>query len=367
MAPLTKAHVGIRSLQGASALGAMIFISLGYVEFATGQLSSGAAIFSTIANYSALLTGAYYVIGLGYLNLSATAPKPVFQRLIDGALAGSLALAGVLHMSSEAVSNCEAHNTMFESSHNKTLFRCSNISVGIMLTFATAVLSAAAFGQSFFATPVPVAEPVVVDAAAVQYASAMTPVTKPHEILASEESLTTGRLAAVRAVRLGGRAVQFGCALLAFICTVAGYKHYYTGQYLSPKATYTILMTYTCWIYSMWHLVAVQHLKLSRRPSLKVERVVDGVLAFALLVAGVVLVTSAHVQDCDAKNDKFMKYHGTTLFRCGSSNAGVAFTFISVALYLVTVAVSYVSGAQAENSRDSVVTVDENADHAQQA
>ena len=120
---------------------------------------------------------------------------------------------------------------------------------------------------------------------------------------------------------------------------------------MSPKATYAILVAYTCAVYSLWHLVAVEHFKLSRRPTLKVERIGDALLAFALLVAGVVVATSAHIANCDSANEKFAANHKTTLFRCGSMNSGVVFSFIAIGSYVVTIAASYMNGAVEENGR----------------
>ncbi|CAK4368245.1 unnamed protein product, partial [Aphanomyces euteiches] len=79
MVAISNAHTAVRALQGVSAIGAMIFISLGYIEYTTGQLSSGAAIFSTVANYTALLSSVYYVGALRMLSWSSSAPRTSYQ------------------------------------------------------------------------------------------------------------------------------------------------------------------------------------------------------------------------------------------------------------------------------------------------
>jgi len=305
-----------------------------------------------------LLASAYYVVALRWLNLSLTAPRPLFQRGLDGAITAALALAGVLHMTSEAKVDCTSQNVLFSTYHGRNLFRCGSMTFGIVLTFVTAGLFALTTVVGFTsgaATTESLASEEEPSAAREQYANVQTPAGKG--VTEVNSSATYINRPALRAVRLGGRAVQFACATASLIFTVAGYRHYYTGQYVSPKATYAILVAYTCAVYSLWHLVAVEHFKLSRRPTLKVERIGDALLAFALLVAGVVVATSAHIANCDAANEKFAVSHKTTLFRCGSMNSGVVFSFIAVGTYVMTIAASFMNGAVQENGRETTMTV----------
>ncbi|KAG9399303.1 hypothetical protein AC1031_012261 [Aphanomyces cochlioides] len=349
MVAISNTHTAVRALQGVSAIGAMIFISLGYIEYTTGQLSSGAAIFSTVANYTALLSSVYYVGALRMLSLSSSAPRTSYQRLTDGAIAVALTLAGIFHMTSEAKEDCKSQNILFSTYHGRDLFRCGQMTFGIILTFVTAGLFFLTAASSFCFKSSSDASLVSEEApsAAQEYANVQTPV----DAKGLETSTAPVNRPALRALRLGGRAVQFACSAAAFVFTIAGFKHYYTGQYLSPKATYAILATYTCAGYSLWHLVAVEHFKLTRRPALKVERIIDALLAFAMLVAGVVVATSSQITNCDEANAKFEANHKTTLFRCGSMNSGVVFTLISVGMYLVTIVASFMSGAVEENGR----------------
>ncbi|KAE8968158.1 hypothetical protein PR003_g29150 [Phytophthora rubi] len=57
--------------------------------------------------------------------------------------------------------------------------------------------------------------------------------------------------------------------------------------------------------------------------------------------AALLFATSTQVSDCSTSNSEFVTYHGSTLFRCGSMNTGYIFTFIAVAMYVVTFALSF--------------------------
>lgn len=346
MALLSVPRTGARGLQIVSAILAMIFTSLGYIEFTSGQLSSGAAIYSTIANYSAMVCGLYYVVALGSpLKLTSRAPKVWYQRIVDLVLVVALVLAGALHATSDAVKECTSYNTLFATYHGSNLFRCGNMTVGIVFTFVTAVLFLVTLIWSFVSdSPVATSAKNLANeeepSASRDFAAINTPVVTKATVVEDVEA----RRPALRAVRRGGRALQFVCSAVALIATVLGYRHYFTGQYLSPKATFVILMAYTCTGYSLWHLVAVETLKLARRPMLSVERVVDGLLAVLLLIAGIIFVSSAAVTDCDETNTEFVKYHGETLFRCGSMSTGAVFSFVAVVMYFITFAVSFFYG-----------------------
>ncbi|GLE02868.1 hypothetical protein PINS_up011732 [Pythium insidiosum] len=349
MVSLSTPYLSARTLQAGSGLLGMVFTSLGYIEMTTGQMSSAAAIFTMVANYSAVLCGVYYIFGLHVLKLSSSHPKLAFQRSIDGLLMAALTLAGVLHATSEAATTCEATNVFFSSIHKYNMFRCGHISAGIVFTFVAAAASLVTLTLSVKCS----ARLTMEDGAAapVEYAVAATPKTAAGET--SVAAATAVARPALRRARLGGRTVQFAVSVVALFCTAYGYRHYFMGQYMSPKAMFTILLTYTCSVYSLWHLVAVEKLRVSRRPQLKVERMIDGLLVFALLIAGITFASSAHIADCDATNYKFMKNHSAELFRCDSMNTGVVFTFLSLAAYALTFGVSFMFGAVEEHAADS--------------
>ncbi|TMW61905.1 hypothetical protein Poli38472_010968 [Pythium oligandrum] len=366
MAPLSKLQLGVRGLQSASGLAAIIFTSLGYIELKSGQLSSSAAIFAYVTNYTAILAGLYYIVALHWLQLSRSSVKVVYARVVDLLIAVLLAISGVVHTNSEAYRNCDAINNMFETYHNYPLFRCGSMSVGVIVTFVTAGLFAATLAMSFKkAAPATALATEEEPSAARDYAPVSTPtVTKPTDGAAVSAEVYHPRL---RTARLSGRGLQFICASIALVFTVLGYRRYYTGQYLNPKSAFAILITYTCMLYSLWHLVVVEKLKLTRRPKLSVERTIDGVLALLLLVAGIIVASSLQIQECDETNENFSKSHGETLFRCGSMSTGMVFSFIAIVMYAGTLGLSYVRGAQEENLRDSMLTVGSNVDASVQA
>ncbi|KAH7472695.1 uncharacterized protein KRP23_9682 [Phytophthora ramorum] len=347
---LSSGRLGVRALQALCAVLAMIFTSLGYIKFTSGQLSSGSAIYTTIACYSAMLCGFYYVIPVGVLKLTSSAPKVLYQRVVDAVLAIALLIAGILHATSEAVKDCSSYNTMFETYHGSALFRCGDMTVAIVLTFVTCALFLVTLVWSFVRDTCKSVngdnlQAALADddsqAAANGYVVASTPGKKNGPSSGPATVDLDLQHPGLKIVRCTGRTLQFACSVVALVCIVLGYKHYYTGQYIEPKATYAILMAYSAVLYSLWHMAAVETLKLSRHPTLGVERFMDVLVAAALLVAGILFATSAQVTDCSSSNTAFETYHGSTLFRCGSMNTGYIFTFIAVALYLVTFALTF--------------------------
>ncbi|KAJ0411202.1 hypothetical protein ATCC90586_003841 [Pythium insidiosum] len=349
MVSLSTPYLSARTLQALSGLLGMVFTSLGYIEMTTGQISSASAILAMIANYSAVLCGVYYIFGLHVLKLSSSHPKLAFQRAVDGVLMAALTLAGVLHATSDSATTCEATNAWFSGIHKFNMFRCAHISAGIAFTFVAAAATLVTLTLSIKCSARLAMEDGV--AAPVEYAVAATPKTAAGETAVAAS--TAVARPALRRARLGGRTMQFAVSVIALFCTAYGYRHYFMGQYLSPKAMFTILLTYTSAVYSLWHLVAVEKLRLSRRPQLKVERMIDALLVVALVIAGITFASSPHIADCDATNAKFMKNHGAELFRCDSMNSGVVFTFLSVAAFAMTFGVSFMYGAVEEHAADS--------------
>ncbi|KAE8994727.1 hypothetical protein PF002_g19020 [Phytophthora fragariae] len=318
---LSSGRLGIRALQALCSVLAMIFTSLGYIKFTSGQLSSGAAIYTTIACYSAMLCGLYYVLPVGVLKLTSSVPKVLYQRLVDAVLAIALLVAGILHTTSEAVKDCSSYNTMFETYHGSALFRCGDMTVAIVLTFVTCALFLVTLVWSFVRDTCKSVNCDNLQAALADddsqangYAVASTPGKKNGLSSASATVDIDLQHPGLKIVRCTGRTLQFACSVVALVCIVLGYKHYYT---------------------------AVETLKLSRHPTVGVERSMDILIAVALLVAGILFATSTQVSDCSTSNSEFVTYHGSTLFRCGSMNTGYIFTFIAVAMYVVTFALSF--------------------------
>lgn len=335
-----------RTIQAVSALLALIMTAGGYLELKNGQLSSAAAIYAEVANYSAMLCALFYAVGLTVLKSHVRVPTVAHQRIVDAVLVVALAIAGVVHMTSEAVRDCTSINDMFMGFHNSALFSCGRMSSSIVLTFVTMGLFIVTLVWSFVADATPASgsvqsEEEAAAANAGAYGEVGTPSMKAN-LMAAE--LTTETVAAYSAARRGGRVLQLVCSAAALVTTVAGYRHYYTGQYVSASATYVILMSYTCVVYSLWHVAAVQGLKVCGAPKLSLERAVDGVLALAFVVGGIVFATSSRVTNCDELNETFMKNHkSASLFRCGAMDTGVIFAFIAVGMFLVTFLLSFAS------------------------
>jgi hypothetical protein len=341
---LSPGRLIVRALQIVCPIIAMIFLSLGSIEFSSGQLSSGSAIFSNIACYSAVVCGFYYVLALGVFKLTESVPKVLYQRIVDAILAIALLVAGIVHSTSTLVKDCSSMNTMFETYHGSALFRCGDITVSIVLTFVACALFLVTLAWSFARDSCKsVNDDNLQTALAEQegYEDATTPGGKKTsgDVVSEQVDLQHPVL---KLTRCCVRLLQFACSLVAFILFIAAYKPYYSGQYVSPAATYVILMSYSGWLYALWHLAAVETLKLSRRPKVGAERVADLLVAVLLLVAGVIFAVSSQVKDCDDTNTMLETYHlGSTLYRCGNMDTGYILAFVAVALYLITFALSF--------------------------
>ncbi|KAE8907703.1 hypothetical protein PF005_g17775 [Phytophthora fragariae] len=362
---ISPGRIIVRVLQVVCPIIAMIFLSLGSIEFSSGQLSSGSAIFSNIACYSAAVCGFYYAVALGVLKLTSSAPKVLYQRLVDAVLAIALLVAGIVHSTSTLVKDCSSYNTMFETYHGSALFRCGDITVSVVLTFVTCVLFLVTLVWSFARDTCKSVKGDNLETALAQeeanaaingYEQATTPGKKASSDAVSEQ--VDLQHPVLKLTRRCVRLLQFACSLVAFILFVASYKPYYSGQYVSPAATYVILMSYSGWLYALWHSVAVETLKLSRRPRVGVERLMDVLVAVLLLVAGIIFAVSSQVTDCEDTSAMLETYHlGTTLYRCGNMDSGYIFAFVAVALYVITFALSFLYRSASSNSTDETTEV----------
>ncbi|KAL4092953.1 hypothetical protein PRIC1_011942 [Phytophthora ramorum] len=344
---ISPGRVIVRVLQIVCPIIAMIFLSLGSIEFSSGQLSSGSGVFSNIACYSAAVCGLYYVVALGVLKLTNSVPKVLYQRLVDFVLAAALLVAGVVHSTSTLVKDCSSYNIMFETYHGSALFRCGDTTVAIMLTFVTCALFLVTLVWSFVRDTCKLVngdnlQDALAEEEANGYEETATPGGKKAPNDAVSEQIMDLQHPVLKLTRRCVRLLQFSCSLVAFVLFVASYKPYYKGQYVSPAATYAILMAYSGWLYALWHIVAVETLKLSRRPKVGVERLMDVLVAVLLLIAGIIFAVSSQVTDCDDTNAMLETYHlGSTLYRCGNMSVGYIFAFVAVALYAITFALSF--------------------------
>ncbi|KAG7388204.1 hypothetical protein PHYBOEH_007993 [Phytophthora boehmeriae] len=355
MSSLSTARVGVRSLQTLFALLAVIFTWGGYVKNDDGQLGGLSPTFSILMNYTALLCGLYYVLPLKVLKLSATAPSVNFQRVVDGVLAVLLLLGGILLWASSGVSDCSAKNDKYEAYAGLQLFRCGNLTIGVIFTFITFVLYIVTLVWSIMRDS---ANDTQNEAVAAGYTSAVTPGASRADAYAAVDS----RHPAVALTRRGVRVVQFVLSLIIFISVIAGYKAYFTGRFTSPTAMFLILVSWSCILYTLFHLIIVDILKKSRRPSVSVERFLDLLLAVLLLLFAILFAASHQVSDCSTINDVYEadtgSLGGSNVFRCGSLTRSYVLAFINCAFFLVTLALSFFSPNDGSSAAPNHVDVE---------
>ncbi|KAF4318307.1 hypothetical protein BBO99_00005099 [Phytophthora kernoviae] len=335
MSTLSTARVGIRGLQTLFALLAVIFTWGGYVKNDDGQLGGLSPTFSILMNYSALLCGLYYVLPLKVLELSATAPSVNFQRAADGVLAVVLLLGGILLWASSGVSDCSTKNDEYEAYAGLQLFRCGNLTMGVIFTFITFVLYLVTLVWSIMRDS---ANDSQDEAVAAGYTSATTPGASRADAYATVDS----RRPAVALARRGVRVIQFVLSLIIFISVVAGYKHYFTGRFTSPTAMFLILK--------------------SRRPSMSVERFLDLLLAVLLLLFAILFAASHQVSDCSTINDVYEadtgSLGGSNVFRCGSLTRSYVLAFIDCVFFLATLALSFFGSNDGSSAAPNHVDVE---------
>ncbi|KAF1333297.1 Molybdenum cofactor sulfurase, partial [Globisporangium splendens] len=132
--------------------------------------------------------------------------------------------------------------------------------------------------------------------------------------------------------RLGSRCLQFIFSLFALAFTAGGFRSYDSKSLGGSASTFTILMTYSAMMFSLWALVAVEIYQYVPRPQVMTERVIDGVFAVVLLIAGIVFAASDYVDSCDDFGDSL---------RCGNLKAGVVFTFLAMVAFLITLGLNF--------------------------
>ncbi|RLN86976.1 hypothetical protein BBJ28_00025128 [Nothophytophthora sp. Chile5] len=353
MALISTARLGVRALQTLFALLAMIFTSVGYIKNKDGQLSGLSATYSMLACYSAFLCGLYYVLPLKVLKLSATSPNVTSQRVLDAVLVVCLLLAAILHVASSAVSDCSSKNEYYETTYGIQLFRCGDLSAAIVFTFITFALFLVTLVWSIARDS---ADSIGMDADAA--AAGYTSATTPGASRANAYAVADSRHPALALVRRGGRVIQFVLALIIFICTLAGDKHYYSGRFMSPDAMFTILVSWSVMLYTLFHLVVVEIFKKSHRPSVGVERFMDALLAVLLLLAGILFAASHQVSNCSTINESYEtgsgSLDGSNVLRCGSMKWAYVLAFIDFVFFLVTLAFSFCGSSDNQPAPDHV-------------
>jgi len=343
---ITIARFAVRSLQTLFALLALIFTWGGYVKNDDGQLSGLSPEFSILMNYTALLTGLYYVLPVKLLKWTSVAPAVTAQRLVDGVLVVLLLLGAILLWASSGVKDCSEKNDAYEAYAGLQLFRCGNLTMGVIFTFVTFVLFLVTLIWSFVSDNANSSQ--ADDAAVAGYAQATTPGASRGDAYSAADS----RHPALAIARRGGRFVQFVLSLLIFISTVAGYKHYFTGRFTSPVAMFMVLVSWSCILYTLFHLVVVDILKKSRRPSAGVERFLDLLLAVLLLLFAILLAASHQLSNCDSINATYEadtgSLGGTNVYRCGSLTRAYVLAFIDCVFFLATLLLGFCGSSDSE-------------------
>ncbi|KAE8961899.1 hypothetical protein PR003_g25225 [Phytophthora rubi] len=344
---ISTTRLAVRSLQSLFALLALVFTWGGYVKNDDGQLSGLSPEFSILMNYSAFLTGLYYVLPVKILKWTAVAPSIAFQRLVDGALVVLLLLGAILLWASSGVKDCSEKNNEYEAYAGLQLFRCGNLTMGVIFTFVTFALFLATLIWSFVSDDANTSQTEAA-AAAAGYTEATTPGASRAEAYSTADS----RHPALAIARRGSRFIQFVLSLLIFISTVAGYKHYFTGRFTSPVAMFMVLVSWSCILYTLFHLVVVDILKKSHRPSAGIERILDVLLAVLLLLFAILLAASHQVSDCNTANAKYEpdlgSLGGSSIYRCGSLTRAYVLGFIDCVFFLVTLALSFCGSSDSE-------------------
>ncbi|ETK84225.1 hypothetical protein L915_10788 [Phytophthora nicotianae] len=341
---ITTAQFALRSLQSLFALLAIIFTWGGYIKNDDGQLSGLSPEFSILMNYTALLTGLYYVLPVKVLKWTTVAPSVLFQRLTDGVLVVLLLLGGILLWASSGVKDCSEKNDEYEAYAGLQLFRCGNLTMGVIFTFITFALFLVSLVWSFVGNNA--------NANQAETGISYTEVATPGAARAEAYSAADSRHPALAIARRGGRFVQFVLSLIIFISTVAGYKHYFTGRFTSPVTMFVVLVSWSCILYTLFHLVVVDILKKSHRPSVSVERILDLLLAVLLLLFAILLAVSHQVDHCDTINAKYEadtgSLGGTNVYRCGSLTRAYVLAFIDCVFFLATSALSFCGSSDSE-------------------
>ncbi|GLE01773.1 hypothetical protein PINS_up010611 [Pythium insidiosum] len=137
-------------------------------------------------------------------------------------------------------------------------------------------------------------------------------------------------------IRLGARSVQFVSAIIG-LATVAGG----VSGGGSKSTIFGIIVNYTAMLYGLYATVAVEALGRAPRLPMMIDVAVDGLMVFLLFIAGIVVATCDAYKYCDA-DDEAGAFGSDEVLHCGSLGAGIAFTFIGMIGFIVTIALTLV-------------------------
>lgn len=330
MSLVPASRLSVRVAQIVASVAALVLAPMSYASSGFQlDAKSTAAIYFT--NYAALLCALYYVVALRVLKLSGSPPSVRNQRLSDCVLVVVLVLGATLEMKHDVIPHCEIREAYFEK-RASPVFRCGMKTASVVATYVNAALFLASAAWSFVRDSAETSFP----SSAVEdisnentYASVATPV-KPTSNGAASSTVAT--LAVHRPsfhlTRRCSRAVQLLSSVVAIVVLLVGYKLYESGL-VTSMPMFSVMAGYTSALYSLWHVVAVETAKLTTRPTVRVERVVDGVLAVVVLLAAALLSTSSSVKDCSSTGS------------CGHLMAGFVLLFVSVAAHAGSFGLSF--------------------------
>ncbi|KAJ0396203.1 hypothetical protein P43SY_001910 [Pythium insidiosum] len=135
---------------------------------------------------------------------------------------------------------------------------------------------------------------------------------------------------------LAARGLQLLSAVIALSTIATGV----VGGAASRSSVFAILVNYTVMLYSAYVVVGVEALNRAPRLPAMVEAVIDGCLAAALFLAGIMVATWEVYENCDQLN-RYTLYNGLgKSFNCGNLTAGIVFSFVGMGALIGTLAMT---------------------------
>lgn len=145
-------------------------------------------------------------------------------------------------------------------------------------------------------------------------------------------SITMTNLA-LRGLQLIGSLVALS-TLAASFSTVVDAKTHKRMSLGSHEITFFLLVVYSSMMFSLWSVACVEMFPLVNRPRPQLSRLIDGLMGVFLVAAGLAMVGSDYVLDCDAYGD---------MLKCRNLTAAVVFAFLTVVPLVGTFMFSYVT------------------------
>lgn len=111
----------------------------------------------------------------------------------------------------------------------------------------------------------------------------------------------------------------------------------YYGLY-SSVSIFVYTWSYTAMLYALWCTLVVETLHIANRLTARMEQAVDAALALLMLAAGVLLGDSSDVSKSTI--------YGHFNVHCGTLKAALAFTFVGMAFFLASLALTCLTTVQ---------------------